>query len=242
VLSSVLGLGFLIGMQHALEADHLAAVSSLVSRRRGLASISWHGAMWGIGHMLTLLVVAGTCIYFRTTLSDHVAERLDLAVGVMLVVLGALVLWRLWQDRVHFGAHVHGDGTRHAHVHSHRGETAPHAASAHAHPHHARGDRMPWRALFVGTIHGMAGSAALVVLAASSIPDPLVGIFYVLLFGIGSVLGMAALSAVIALPLTFTASRLVGLNRTLQLVIGVTTVALGISVVAATSSTLFALA
>lgn len=239
VLLSVLGLGFLIGMQHALEADHVAAVSSLVSRKKGLRNISWHGAMWGIGHTVTLLIVAGTCIALKTSVNDHVAEKLEFAVGIMLVLLGAHVLWRLWKDRVHFGAHEHQDGTQHAHAHSHAGDQPSHAQSGHDHGHP---ERIPWRTLLVGTIHGMAGSAALVVLAASSLNDPAAGITYVLLFGLGSVLGMAALSAVIALPLTFTADRMVKFNRVLQIVIGFATIGVGLSVVGETAATVLGIA
>jgi ABC-type nickel/cobalt efflux system permease component RcnA len=221
-------MGLLLGMQHALEADHVAAVSSVVSRKKGLRSISWHGAVWGLGHTLTLLLVAGTCMVLKTRLDEKLAERLEFAVGVMLVVLGAHVLWRLWRDRVHFGAHTHVDGTRHMHAHSHahdRHHRHEHSAHDHDHP-----ERMPWRTLLVGTMHGMAGSAALVVLAASSIESPLAGLGYVLVFGLGSVVGMAALSAVIAVPLTWTASSLTFANRALQATIGALTIAIGLHV------------
>lgn len=228
VLLSVLGLGLLIGMQHAFEADHVAAVSSIVSRRKGIRAISWHGAAWGLGHTLTLLVVAGTCLFLKASLDEGIAESLEAAVGVMLVLLGAHVLWRLWRDRVHVGAHQHADGTFHMHAHSHRDDHPDHAHSSHAHEHH---ERLPWRTLLVGSMHGMAGSAALVVLAASSIDSPWWGLVYVLLFGIGSIVGMALLSAIIALPLTWTAERLTAGNRMLQGVIGLATIAVGLSII-----------
>jgi ABC-type nickel/cobalt efflux system permease component RcnA len=239
LLLSVLGLGLLMGMQHAFEADHLAAVSSLVSRRRGIRSISWHGAIWGIGHTLTLLLVAGTCIVLKTSLDKLWSTRLELAVGVMLVLLGAHVLWRLWRDRVHIGVHEHADGTRHLHAHSHRDDRSDHAHSAHDHDHP---EGIPWRTLLVGTMHGMAGSAALVVLAASSISSPWWGLLYVLLFGLGSVVGMALLSAVIALPLSWTARSLTIGNRALQAAIGIVTIAIGVSIVGATGASLFGVA
>lgn len=228
MLLSVLGLGLLLGMQHALEADHVAAVSSVVSRRKGLRSITWHGAVWGIGHTLTLLVVAGTCILLKTSLADNVADRLEFGVGLMLLALGGHVLWRLWRERVHFGTHEHADGTRHMHAHSHKHDTAHHHHSRHEHEHP---EGMPWRTLLVGSMHGMAGSAALVVLAASSITSAPAGLAYVLLFGLGSIVGMAALSAVIAVPLTWTATSLTAANRALQMVIGVGTIGVGLHVV-----------
>lgn len=236
MLFSVLGLGLLLGMQHALEADHVAAVSSVVSRKQGLRSISWHGAVWGIGHTLTLLVVGGTCILLKTQIGDGMAERLEFAVGVMLVGLGAHVLWRLWRDRIHFGTHAHGDGTKHMHAHSHRHDSDPHHRSAHQHEHP---ERLPWRTLLVGTMHGMAGSAALVVLTASNIDSPWWGLAYVLLFGLGSVAGMALLSAVIAVPLTWTARSLTTANRVLQLAIGVATVGVGAHVISGTAASIF---
>lgn len=228
MLLSVLGLGLLLGMQHAMEADHVAAVSSVVSRKKGWRNISWHGAVWGVGHTLTLLVVAGTCILLKTSIAERTAERLEFAVGVMLVVLGAHVLWRLWRDRVHFGTHEHDDGVRHMHAHSHAGELGPHD---HSHHHHEHPEPMPWRTLLVGTMHGMAGSAALVVLTASSITDPWGGLAYVLLFGLGSIAGMALLSAAIAVPLTWTASSLTKANRAIQAAIGVATISVGAHVI-----------
>ena len=126
----------------------------------------------------------------------------------MLVGLGAHVLWRLWRDRVHFHRHGHGDGTVHFHAHSHAGETAPHARAAHAHEHGFR-----WRTLLVGLMHGMAGSAALLVLTVSQASSPAVGLGYVALFGIGSMIGMGALSTLIAVPLAVTARWLTFANH-----------------------------
>ncbi len=229
MLLSVLGMGLLLGMQHALEADHVAAVSSVVSRRKGLRSISWHGAVWGIGHTLTLLIVAGGCILLKTRLDEKIAERLEFGVGLMLVGLGAHVLWRLWKDRIHFGTHDHADGTRHLHAHSHQHDA--HTDHRHSRHEHEHPEGIPWRTLLIGTMHGMAGSAALVVLAASSIEDPLAGLGYVLLFGLGSVVGMAALSAVIAVPLTWTANSLTVANRVLQGSIGALTIIIGLHVI-----------
>jgi hypothetical protein len=218
----VLGLGFLLGMQHALEADHIAAVSSIAARRTDVRDIVKHGLTWGLGHTLTLFVFAGAAILLGRAIPDHLARPLEAAVGLMLIGLGAHVLWRLWRDRVHFHAHGHGDGTRHIHVHSHVNETIPHRNSAHLHAHGFR-----WRSLLVGLMHGMAGSAAVLVLAISQVADPAYGIFYVLLFGIGSMLGMGALSMVIAVPLAVSAQWLTWANRGLQGSVGVITIGIG---------------
>jgi cytochrome c biogenesis protein CcdA len=219
---AVLGLGFLLGMQHALEADHIAAVSSIAARRSHVGDIVRHGLTWGLGHTLTLLAFAGAAILLGHAMPDELMRPIELAIGIMLTGLGAHVLWRLWLDRVHIHLHRHGDGTQHLHVHSHAGEAAPHRRSTHAHEHGFR-----WRSLLVGLMHGMAGSAALLVLAVSQVANPAYGMLYVLLFGIGSMLGMAALSAVIAVPLAVSARWLTWANRALQGAVGAVTIAIG---------------
>lgn len=225
----ILGLGFLLGMQHALEADHIAAVSSLAARRSNIRDIIKHGLTWGLGHTLTLFVFAGAAIVLGHAIPEHVARPLEAAVGLMLVGLGAHVLWRLWRDRVHFHRHGHGDGQEHIHLHSHANETAPHRRDAHAHHHGFR-----WRSLLVGLMHGMAGSAALLVLTISQVANPIYAIFYILLFGVGSMLGMAALSSVIAVPLAVSARSLTWANRVLQGAVGVITIGIGMMTIHAT--------
>ena len=226
---AILGLGFLVGMQHALEADHVAAVSSIAARRSEVVDIVRHGLTWGLGHTLTLFVFAGAAILLGHAIPEHISQPLESAVGIMLVGLGAHLLWRLWRDRVHFHWHRHGDDTDHLHLHSHVADDVPHARSEHAHMHGFR-----WRSLLVGLMHGLAGSAALIVLAATQVGTPLDGVLYVLLFGIGSMVGMGALSAVIAVPLVVSAHRLTWANRALQVAVGLVTVAIGLSTVYAT--------
>ena len=227
----ILGLGFLLGMQHALEADHIAAVSSIAARRTDVGDIVRHGLTWGVGHTLTLFAVAGTAIVLGHSIPEHFAQPLETAVGIMLIGLGAHVLWRLWRDRVHFHEHDHGDGKVHIHAHSHAGETVAHCRAAHAHAHGFR-----WRTLLVGLMHGMAGSAALLVLAVSQVSSPAAGLGYVALFGIGSMVGMGALSTVIALPLAVSARWLSWANRGLQGAVGLGTVAIGIMTIVVTLS------
>src|SRR3954462_15776157 len=169
---AIAALGFLLGMQHALEADHIAAVSSIAARRTHIGDIVKHGLTWGLGHTLTLFTVAGAAILLGQALPENLARPMETAVGLMLVGLGAHVLWRLWRDRVHFHRHGHDDGTVHFHAHSHAGDgvagrAMPHARAAHVHGHGFR-----WRTLLVGLMHGMAGSAALLVLAATQAASP----------------------------------------------------------------------
>jgi cytochrome c biogenesis protein CcdA len=226
----ILGLGFLLGMQHALEADHIAAVSSIAARRTDVGDIVKHGLTWGLGHTLTLFVFAGAAILLGQAIPERLAQPLETAVGIMLVGLGGHVLWRLWRDRVHFHAHEHGDGAVHIHAHSHAGETLPHARAPHSHAHGFR-----WRTLFVGLMHGMAGSAALLVLAVSQASSAAAGLAYVALFGIGSMIGMGALSTVIAVPITLSARWLTRVNSGLQGVVGVVTIAIGVMMIVKTA-------
>ncbi|MBX9647709.1 MAG: urease accessory protein [Xanthobacteraceae bacterium] len=226
----ILGLGFLLGMQHALEADHIAAVSSIAARRSQVGDIVKHGLTWGLGHTLTLFVFAGAALLLGRAIPESMARPIETAVGIMLVGLGSHVLWRLWRDRVHFHKHGHGDGTVHFHAHSHAGEVAPHARTAHAHEHGFR-----WRTLLVGLMHGMAGSAALLVLTVSQASSPTVGLGYVALFGIGSMIGMGALSTLIAVPLAVTARWLTFANHGLQGAVGVVTVAIGLMTIIETA-------
>lgn len=227
----ILGLGFLIGMQHALEADHIAAVSSIAARRRNVGNIVKHGLTWGLGHTLTLFVFAGIAILLGRAIPEHISTPMEAAVGVMLVGLGAHVLWRLWRDRVHFHAHTHGD-TTHLHAHSHTESNIAHQRDTHEHEHGFR-----WRTLLIGLMHGMAGSAALIVLAASQVSSPVTGLLYVVLFGVGSMLGMGALSAVIAVPIAATAQWLTWANQSLQALVGIVTIGIGATTI---HSSLFA--
>jgi hypothetical protein len=226
----ILGFGFLLGMQHALEADHIAAVSSIASRRADVADIVKHGLTWGLGHTLTLFAFAGAAILLGHAIPEHLSQPLEAAVGVMLVGLGAHVLWRLWRDRVHFHRHHHHDGTVHFHAHSHAGETLPHAKAPHAHAHGFR-----WRTLLVGLMHGMAGSAALLVLAVTQAPSAMAGLGYIALFGIGSMIGMGLLSTVIAVPIAISARWLTWANRGLQATVGLVTIAIGLHTIIATT-------
>jgi hypothetical protein len=226
----ILGLGFLLGMQHALEADHIAAVSSIAARRSQVGDIVRHGLTWGLGHTVTLFIFAGAAILLGHAIPERMSQPLETAVGIMLVGLGAHLLWRIWRDRVHFHRHRHGDGVEHLHLHSHATDSVPHAQSQHGHTHGFR-----WRSLLVGLMHGMAGSAALIVLAATQVANPLYGILYVLLFGIGSMLGMGALSVVIAVPLVVSERWLTGVNRALQVTVGLVTITIGLSTIYATA-------
>lgn len=226
---SILFVGLLLGLKHATEADHLAAVASLATRRSSIGQSLRVGVAWGIGHTLTLMVFAGAVVALGREIPASLENALEAAVGAMLVALGADVLRRLWRDRIHFHVHRHGS-IAHVHAHSHRGEASPHAQSRHEHRHAA--SRWPLRALAVGTMHGLAGSAALVVLSVQSVPSVGLALGYIAVFGLGSIAGMALLSVAVAVPLRLSAGYLAGLHGLLNAGVGVATLALGAVVLA----------
>jgi sulfite exporter TauE/SafE len=224
--ASVLALGFLLGMRHATDADHLAAVATLATRGRSLGHTVLQGVAWGTGHTLTLMLFGGAVLVLGLVVPAQTAQALEFAVGVMLVVLGADALYRLRRERVHFHPHQHTDGVAHFHAHSHLGQDAPHDPARHEHPH-----GFPARALIVGMVHGMAGSAALVLLSLESLRSPAWGLVYIAVFGLGSILGMAALSAAIAVPLRLSSRRLTRARDGLSAAVGLATLILGCYIV-----------
>ena len=227
-MASILLLGLFIGMQHAFEADHIAAVTSIAVRKSSVGRIVRHGAVWGVGHTITLMTFAGTALFLDQAIDEAFSAMLELGVGVLLVGLGSHLLYRLWRDRVHFHAHRHANGVQHLHAHSHRDEREDHATSRHDHAHPIG---LPVRTLLVGMMHGLAGSAALLVLTTATVNDPVTGIIYIAMFGFGSVLGMSALSAFIAIPLSYSACALTWVNRGLQGAVGAATVILGVAII-----------
>ncbi len=218
---SLLSLGFLIGMRHALEADHVAAVSSLVTQHCNIKDALKQGAVWGLGHTITLFLFGSVAILIDSTISEQLANTLEFIVGLILIFLGFDVLHRLYKKRVHFHLHSHGQNTQHFHAHSYTGKKE-HDTNKHQHSH-----GFPKRALLVGLMHGMAGSAALIILTLHKVQSPITGMFYLLFFGIGSIIGMAVLSVTIAIPLRYSSNGLTWLYNGLQTFIGLTTLSLG---------------
>ena len=216
--------GFMVGLQHALEIDHVAAVVSMVNGQKSRLSIMKHGFAWGIGHAATLLVVSLAIVVTGQAINESVAEWLEFAVGLMLVGLGIHVLWRLRRDRVHIHVHQHDDLQTHLHFHSHEIDVAPHPESVHQHEHTG----LPLRSLAVGTMHGMAGSAALVAVVAASFGTFTSALAYITIFGLGSILGMVLFSTVISVPLAWSARTMTVTNMAVQSTIGIFTTSIGL--------------
>ncbi len=131
---SVLLVGFMIGLRHALEADHVAAVASIVTQKQGKSAALRHGAVWGLGHTLTLFAFGTAALLADTLIPDHTAAILECAVGFMLLYLGLDVLWRMAHKGIHIHVHQH-HGKRHIHAHQHSLEIDRTNVSAHQHKH-----------------------------------------------------------------------------------------------------------
>ena len=222
-MTALLILGFFLGVRHALEADHVAAVASLATRSASLANTIRVAAAWGVGHTTTLVFFGSILLVLDASLSPAAGRVLESIVGVMLIVLGIDVLRRLRRTRIHLHAHQHGDGVRHFHAHAHE-EQAAHDPSHHQHEH-VRG-LLP-RALLVGSVHGMAGTAALTLLSLQELHSVAWAFVYLALFGLGSILGMVLFSMVISLPLRLSARHLTWASSGLETALGVVTILLG---------------
>lgn len=220
---AILLLGFLVGVRHALEADHVAAVTTLASRSASLMDRVKVAAAWSSGHALSLVALGTVLIALGTTLPERVARGFEIAAAVVLIVLGIDVLRRARRRRIHVHVHQHGDGARHVHVHAHENE-ARHDPAAHQHDHvHGL---LP-RALAVGGIHGLAGSGALVLLPMQALGSGLWALAYVGCFAVGSILGMVAFAVVLSLPLSLSPRLVERAAGRLEAVLGVATIAIG---------------
>ena len=192
-------LGFLIGMSHALEADHLAAIGTMMTdTKKSKRSLAFRGAGWGLGHTIPLCAICTSVSVLGLKLTERMSAALEFGVGVMLIVLGVDVFRRFRKKKLHFHGHQHEDGAKHMHVHSHADSKETHNLDPHVHDHP---EGFPVKALFIGLIHGAAGSAGLLALAVAATQNVSTAVFYVLSFGLGSILGMAALTYVVAWPL-----------------------------------------
>ena len=214
-LAVILGLGFASGLKHALDADHIVAISTIVSEHKSFFRSTMVGASWGIGHTFTLLMVGLVVLTARVSIPVKLALSFEALVGVVLILLGVSVLWRFVKSRMHVHPHTHD---QHKHIHTH----TPDDVESH---HHS----IPLRkkSIFVGMFHGMAGSAALTLVILSTVESVAVGVIYILIFGSGTILGMLLVSGLIGLPFRFTANRFTNINKGIGLVAGVLSIALG---------------
>ena len=209
-------LGSLLGMRHALEPDHLAAVSTLVSEERSSVKAAWLGACWGLGHTFALVIVGAVLIVLRAELPARVADLFELFVAFMLIGLGLRAIAqsaRQGQNGPLRSHHHHGV------VHSHQ------SGAAHIHIGTWTLARRP---LLVGAVHGLAGSGALTALVLATLPSAGAQLAYMGLFGLGSTLGMAALSGLLGWPLARLGAHR-GVARAISLTVGCTSTVLGLA-------------
>jgi ABC-type nickel/cobalt efflux system permease component RcnA len=245
-LFAILSLGFVLGMRHATDPDHVVAVTTIVSNQRSMRRAAAIGAVWGVGHTLTILLVGGAIILFKWVIPPRVGLGMELAVAVMLIVLGLANLggtlrWlagerQLLRDAesVHSHAHNHGDYV-HTHPHGHAPERHPHAddATPLARLDARLGVLPPYRLvrpLIVGIVHGLAGSAAVALLVLTAIRTPSASILYLLIFGIGTIAGMSLITAAVGIPFAYASPRFAGFQRHLRLTAGLISLGFGLVV------------
>ncbi|HXF41653.1 MAG TPA: urease accessory protein UreH [Blastocatellia bacterium] len=221
-IGAALSLGFLLGLRHALDPDHLVAVSTIVSEHKSIKRSSVIGTFWGLGHTASLLGIGIVILLLRASIPAHFEPWMEAPVAAMLIVLGVSATWRAFRERgwqVHTHTHSHEDRAPHTHVHLHAHEQ---------HDHKHRLFRMGRKPFLVGLVHGVAGSAALTLAVLTTIPSVALGLLYITVFGIGSIGGMLLMSAMIGLPFAVTARRFSVVNGGIRLFAGVFSVLFGL--------------
>jgi high-affinity nickel-transport protein len=255
-LLAVIGVGFVLGMRHATDPDHVIAVTTIVSRQRSILRAGLIGILWGIGHTLTILFVGAAIILFNIAIPARLGLTMELAVGVMLIFLGVLNLTGVTQwvtnrfmpahshgeindeingEAIHTHSHAHGENV-HAHIHGHNPEVHPHfeqkfeqkPVGGFQNALARFGLYQMLRPLLIGIVHGLAGSAAVALLVLATIRDPRWAILYLLVFGVGTIAGMMLITMVIAAPFAYTGKRFANLNRGLAVASGLVSVAFGL--------------
>jgi high-affinity nickel-transport protein len=237
-------LGFALGMRHATDADHVVALTTIVSSERRIGVAARIGLTWGLGHTLTVFVVGLAIIFFKIAIPPRVGLAMEMAVAIMLILLGVSAAARGLRRpgaqpmtstpplTVHSHSHAH-DGHTHFHPHLH---VAGEASSDHRDHRLADAQRLSLRhplgrAFGVGMVHGLAGSAAIALLVLSAIHKPAWAALYLVIFGAGTVVGMMLITSAIALPFAMAAGAMVRLNRALAIGSGVLSFSFGLVLV-----------
>jgi len=242
---TILVIGFFLGMRHATDPDHVIAVSTIVSRERSITKAGLIGILWGCGHTLTIAAVGAAIILFGMVIPPRVGLTMEFSVGLMLILLGVLNLTgaMAWLSEKFSPSHPRVTG-QHVHVHQHGS-----ALHFHWHSHSSLGEHhenslavpqslgRPFarlglfhslRPLFIGVVHGLAGSAAVALLVLSTIRQPKWAILYLLLFGVGTIAGMMLITAALALPFSYAGYRFAWLNRGLVVGSGLLSLCFGL--------------
>jgi ABC-type nickel/cobalt efflux system permease component RcnA len=213
-----LALGFVLGLKHALDADHLVAVSTIVGREKSVWKSSLVGAVWGMGHTASLFVAAVAVILLRLTISPRAAATMEFAVGLMLIGLGIDLVRRVVRGEIAVHSHTHdGGGASRLHVHAF-GVREPGEG-------HSGVGKRPF---FIGLIHGLAGSAALMLFVLTTITSPWLGVVYVLIFGGGTIGGMLVMSTILGLPFALANRVFEGVVGKIQFAAGLGSLGFGV--------------
>jgi hypothetical protein len=189
----MLGVGFLLGLRHAIDADHLAAVSTVLAERPSLVASGAVGLWWGIGHTITLMIVGAVVLALGLRIPQNFEVLAESGVAVLLLVLGGTLGMKVYRERWHVHPHRH-DGEEHVHFHSHQ------VQQGHRHRHWVTSTVRP---LCIGMAHGLAGSAAVMLMILSATERMVQGLFSIAMFGAGSIVGMMTIGVAISLPLMF---------------------------------------
>jgi high-affinity nickel-transport protein len=219
-LLSIIALGFFLGMRHATDPDHVIAVTTIVARHRTIKDATLIGALWGVGHTLTIVAVGGAILLLGWVIPERVGLSMEFSVALMLILLGIMNLtgFLQWINGCFFPAS--GDQLKpasHSHVHAGDIYSHPHTHDFEGHDHDPEHMSLIWfdryfrriglyqlvRPLVVGIVHGLAGSAAVALLVLATIRDPRWAVIYLLVFGIGTIAGMTLITAAISLPVVF---------------------------------------
>lgn len=216
----ILALGFFLGVKHSFEADHIIAVSTIASDQKNPFKAALVGTFWGIGHTTTLLIIGILVLLLKISIPQKVSISLEGLVGIMLIILGVRALIKAKSFHIH--KHEH---RKKVHEHFHLEDQQV------KHSHH-----MPF---LVGFVHGVAGSGALMLLVLSTIPSIMVGLYYILVFGLGSIIGMSMMSFIIGVPFLYSKNRLPKLENYLRIGAGILSIFFGIYVIFEVSLGLF---
>jgi ABC-type nickel/cobalt efflux system permease component RcnA len=221
----VLGIGLVYGLKHATEADHIVAVSAIVSEHRKLARAAVVGGLWGAGHTASLIIVGVFVLALRIAIPEHVASWLEFAVALMIIGLGIAAFRRALRSRSDFHTHKHDhDDLTHAHIHFHERGRLSDAVRPHTHAVM----RIGFKPLLVGAMHGLAGSGALTLLVLTQINSSSLGLLYLGVFGLGSIIGMLLMSGLVGLPFVLSSRKLSGIHYGLQMLAGAVSITFGL--------------
>ncbi len=236
---SILGIGLLLGIRHATDADHVVAVSAIVAQQKKIRAASIIGALWGIGHTLTVFLVGTAIILFHIVIPPRVGLLLEFTVAIALIILGILNLTGFLQliinkltpgNQEHSHLHFH-DRDPHLHIHNHEtmrehGEASRKISLKQLVKHYGAFQLV--RPIVVGLIHGLAGSAAVALLILSTIQSPQVAILYLLIFGLGTIIGMMIVTTLLGMPIIFAARKFTNAHKFVTTASGILSLAFGL--------------